>query len=74
MIESENEVSRMDQLENSLAKITEQLQALTIAMVKMIVPSTGENSGNVRREEPPNGLVIGVLTHGFYTQAHVSFK
>ena len=46
----------MDQFENSLAKFTEQMQALTTAMAKMTVPHTEGNSENVRREEPPNGL------------------
>ena len=43
MSESENEVSRMDQLENSIAKITEQLQALTTVMANMVVPRVLDN-------------------------------
>ena len=56
MSTSDNEASRIDQLENSLAKITEQLQALTTAVAGMAVPRAGGNSENVRYEEPPNGL------------------
>ena len=56
MSTSDNDVSRIDQLENGFAKITEQLQALTTAMTNMVVPHAGGNSGNVRREEPPNRL------------------
>ena len=42
MSESDNEVSRMDQLENSLAKIEEQLQALATALANMLCPVLGE--------------------------------
>ena len=56
MSESENEVSRIDQLETSPRKVTEQLQALTTAMANMGVPRTGGSSENVRCEKPPNIL------------------
>ena len=58
MSESDNEVSRMDQLENSLAKIEEQLQALTTTMANMAAPRAGGNSESMRREEPPVGLRV----------------
>ena len=41
MSESENEVSRIDQLETGLTKVTEQLQALTTAMAIMVMPRAG---------------------------------
>ena len=53
MSESDNEVSRMDQLENSLAKITEQLQALTTAVAGLAGSRTGGSSENTRQEVPP---------------------
>ena len=56
MTESDNEVSRMDQLENSLTKITEQLQALTTDVAGIAGSRAGRSSENVRHEEPPNRL------------------
>ena len=53
MSESDNEVSRMDQLENNLAKITEQLQALTTAVAGIAGSRTGGSSKNARQEVPP---------------------
>ena len=55
MSESDNEVSRMDQLENNLAKITEQLQALTTAVAGIAGSRTGGSSENARQEVPPVG-------------------
>ena len=46
----------MDQLENNLAKITEQLQALTTAVAGIAGSRAGGSFENVRREEPPNRL------------------
>ena len=46
----------MDQLETSLTKVTEQLQALTAAMTNMAMPHAGGGFKNERREDPPNRL------------------
>ena len=46
----------MDQIKANLAKMTEQLQALTAAMSNMVVPRAARRSKNERREDPPIGL------------------
>ena len=46
----------MDQLETSLTKVTEQLQALTTVVANMVVPHVGGGFENERREDPPNRL------------------
>ena len=48
MSESDNEVSHIDQLENSLAKITEHLQALTTDVAGIVGFRPGGSYENVR--------------------------
>ena len=44
----------MEQIKVSLAKMAEQMQALTAAMSNIVVPRAGGSSENERREEPQN--------------------
>ena len=56
MSESGNEVSRMDQFENSLAKIEEQLQALATIVANTAAPRIGGNLESIRQVEPLVGM------------------
>ena len=56
MNESVNGGSQMDEIEANLAKMTEQLQALTAAMSNMVVPRAAGGSENERCEGPLSGL------------------
>ena len=46
----------MDQIEASLAKMAEHLQALTATMSNTALPRATGGSENERRDEPPTGL------------------
>ena len=46
----------MDQIEASLAKMAEHLQALTATMSNVALPRAAGGSENERRDEPPTGL------------------